>query len=75
MTQLSTVHLPTSSVLSGLKKTRTESGRVNVFHTSQMYVGAGRERMTKNKIKQVSAQIPHSDCLYVTRVTDNVAAL
>lgn len=65
MTQPSRVHLPTSSVLSGLKKNRTESGGVNVFHASQMYVGGGKERILKNKIKQVSAQIPHSDCLYM----------
>lgn len=26
-------------------------------------------------IRQVSAQISHSDCLYITRVTDNVAVL
>lgn len=75
MTQPSTVHLPTSSVLSGLKKNRTESERVNVFHASQIYVGGGKDRMLKNKIKQVSAQIPHSDCLYITHVTDKVAAL
>lgn len=48
---------------------------MNVFYASQIYVGGGKERMLKNKIKQVSAQIPRSDCLYITHVTDNVAAL
>jgi len=31
--------------------------------------------MLKNKSKQVSAQIPHSDCLYLAHVTDNAPAL
>lgn len=48
MTQPSTVHLLTSSVLSGLKKNRTESGRANAFRASQMYVGDRKERMPKN---------------------------
>lgn len=74
MTQPITVHLPTSSVLS-LKKNRTDSGGVNLFHASQMYVGGWEGENAENKIKQVSAQIPHSDCLYITHVTDSVVAL
>lgn len=74
MTQSSTVHLPTSSVLS-LKKNRSESGEVNLFHASQMYLGEWEGENAENKIKQVSAQISHSDCLDVTHVTDSVVAL
>lgn len=43
-----------------------------------MYVwggGAWEGENAENKIKQVSGQIPHSDCLCITHVTDSVVAL